>query len=66
MSFPDMVQTDPQYSLMPHTADDERMLSNIDQAEDILGVNTPTFASYEMSPDIDRKLSRLIDLVELA
>lgn len=49
----------------PVDSDQERVLSSIDEAEDLLGVSQAPSQYVALSPDIDKKLLQLIDMTAL-
>lgn len=49
----------------PVDSDQERVLSSIDEAEDLLGVSQVPSQYVALSPDIDKKLLQLIDMTAL-
>lgn len=65
MSFFDMLNVDQPLGMDSYDSDTQRVLSSIDEAEDLLGVSQAPTQYIEASPDIDKKILQLIDMTAL-
>lgn len=65
MSFFDMLNVDQPLGMDSYDSDTQRVLSSIDEAEDLLGVSQAPTQYIAASPDIDKKILQLIDMTAL-